>query len=195
MAIDFMVMPLSRYVAGDFVTPAMQFSWDQSLSYRIIGPDGTRELPPNVPFGGTDAAANRERAVPLVLEDLRGIFSSGLPWDERSAAAPRFHRVDPTSFMALLAHEEARTKPSLLTKIFRPRRDRLPHLFGTLFVPGELPEAIEIVSPISAIVASVAIARSSLDRSFPEAAESARETFRAALQDASDLGLPMIVDM
>jgi hypothetical protein len=130
-----------------------------------------------------------------MLEELRRNFSNGLPWDERSDAAPRFHRVDPTSFMALLAHEQARTKPSLLTKIFRPKQDRLPHLFGTLFVPGELPEAIEIESPIGAIMASISIALSSLEHACPEAAESARETFRAALQDASELQLPMIVDM
>lgn len=196
MAIDFMVMPLSRYVAGDFVTPAMQFCWDQQLPYRIVGPDGVRELPPNVPFGGTDAAAKRERFVPMVLDDLRSAFTN-VQWDERSSSVPRFHRVDPTSFQALLAHAESRAKPSLFGKLFKRApadRDRLAHLLGTLFVPGELAQVVEIESPLKATVGSVAIALAELSHPVPADAEPARETLRAALQDASELHLPMIVD-
>lgn len=197
MAIDFMVMPLSRYVAGDFVTPAMQFCWDQEVPYRIMGPDGVRELPPNVPFGGMDAAAKRERFVPMILEDLRRAFTNDVQWDERSSSVPRFHRVDPSSFQALLAHTEKRAKPSLLGKSMKrdpADRDRRAHLLGTLFVPGELAQVVEIESPLKAIMASVSIALAELSQPVPADAEPARETLRAALQDASELCLPMIVD-
>jgi hypothetical protein len=57
VAIDFMVMPLSRYLSGDFITPAMRVAWDQGVPYTIVSPDGTRELPPGLPFGGADAPA------------------------------------------------------------------------------------------------------------------------------------------
>jgi hypothetical protein len=33
MAIEFLVMPLSRYLAGDFVTPAMRSAWQCGAPY------------------------------------------------------------------------------------------------------------------------------------------------------------------
>jgi hypothetical protein len=33
MAIDFMVMPMSRYISGDFVTAAMRWAWEQGVPY------------------------------------------------------------------------------------------------------------------------------------------------------------------
>lgn len=46
MAIDFMVMPLSRYLVGDYVTPVMRMAWDQGIRYTITTQEGTRTLPP-----------------------------------------------------------------------------------------------------------------------------------------------------
>ena len=40
MAIDFMVMPFSRYVVGDFITPVMRYAWEQGL------PTGNPEVQP-----------------------------------------------------------------------------------------------------------------------------------------------------
>lgn len=104
MAIDFMVMPMSRYISGDFVTPAMQLAWDQGFSYSSFGPDGRRDLPPGLPFGGADAATERARIVAMVIEDLCALSPEITrdSWDERSLAQPRFHRVDPESYRALL---------------------------------------------------------------------------------------------
>ena len=50
MAIDFMVMPMSRYIIGDFVTLTMRFAWSQGLPYTIVSPGGKREVPPGSPF-------------------------------------------------------------------------------------------------------------------------------------------------
>ncbi|HEY0466374.1 MAG TPA: hypothetical protein VGC79_19325 [Polyangiaceae bacterium] len=47
MAIDFMVMPMSRYITGDFMAPTMCFAWSQGVPYTIVNPDGKRELPPD----------------------------------------------------------------------------------------------------------------------------------------------------
>ena len=185
MAIDFMIMPLSRYIAGDFITPAMQMSWDLSSSYRIIGPNGVRDIPPNTPFGGVGAAARREQILPDVLDDLRLAFPDRLPWDERSSSAPRFHRVNPASFQALITHAKS---------LVSPERAHVLHLFGSLFVPAQLSQLLKIEAPIEAIVSSTSVALGALDQPFPAEAESARQTLRDALQDASELGLPMIVD-
>jgi hypothetical protein len=117
MAIDFMTMPLSRYLSGDFVTPAMAFAWQQGLPYSLFGPDGRRDIPKDMPFGGADAPASRARFVPMILDDLKklpGTVGASL-WDEASVADPTFHRVDPKSYESLL--EEAKTRaarPSFL---------------------------------------------------------------------------------
>jgi len=34
MAIDFVVMPMTPYIAGDFVTPTMRFAWSQVFRTR-----------------------------------------------------------------------------------------------------------------------------------------------------------------
>src|ERR1043166_564264 len=94
MAIDFMVMPLSRYLAGDFITPAMALLWERGVPYRMVGPDGMRELPPNQPFGGPGAAEKRRALISEVVEALAPAFGGELPWDEASDAEPRFERVD-----------------------------------------------------------------------------------------------------
>jgi hypothetical protein len=65
MAIDFMVMPMSRYITGDFVTPTMRFAWSQGLPYAIVSPDGKREIPPGSPFGGGDAPERRSQVVEM----------------------------------------------------------------------------------------------------------------------------------
>jgi hypothetical protein len=63
MAIDFMVMPMSRYISGDYITPAMRWAWEQGIPYAVHGPQGKRELPPNIPFGGADAPERRAQIV------------------------------------------------------------------------------------------------------------------------------------
>src|SRR5213596_535435 len=107
MAIDFMVMPLSRYLAGDFVTPVMQWSWDNGTPYSIIGPDGARTLPVGVPYGGPDAVEKRRGVLPMLLDDLSAMPIDDGAWDEASNAEPCFHRVDPGAYGALLEYAES----------------------------------------------------------------------------------------
>ena len=104
MAIDFMVMPMSRYITGDFVTPTMRFGWSQGLPHTIVNSEGKREVPPGSPFGGGDAPARRSQVAEMVLDDLRALpceIAAQL-WDERSGAEPRFHRVDAKSHKAFV---------------------------------------------------------------------------------------------
>jgi hypothetical protein len=111
MAIDFMVMPVSRYLAGDFVTPAMAMSWKIGVPYRIVGPEGTREFPPEQPFGGPDAPARRRSLIQAVVDAMAPAFGGTLPWNEASEAVPRFERVDAGSFQALCEHAMNLARP------------------------------------------------------------------------------------
>lgn len=63
MAIDFMVMPLSRYLTGDFITPSMRWSWDSGVPYFVMGPDGKGVVkPPTTP------RAKAHRPVSLMVD-------------------------------------------------------------------------------------------------------------------------------
>ncbi|MGZ6090202.1 MAG: hypothetical protein ACXWUE_42470 [Polyangiales bacterium] len=194
MAIDFFVMPFSRYVAGDFITPAMQLAWETAGRYVIVGPDGTRELANGEPFGGADAAQRREAILPTILDDLRAL-PVPLDWDERSAAEPRFHRVDPTSYRALLEEaNQRRGRPSFLGFLTRAQVTT-PHLTAAVFLPCAFDETFQMASPFERVVGSIDVALRELaagnwsDRTSP-----ARETLHAALEDAQTLRLPMFVD-
>lgn len=190
-----MVMPLSRYVAGDFVTPQMELAWQLGSPYKQIGPNGVRDFPQGVPYGGPDAAERRADVAREVREQLAPLFDP-LPWDEGSQAAPRFHRTDPVALEAFRDHLTAPYKPTLLDRLLR--RSRAPaglaHVFGTIFVPASVAELTQIERPLPGIIASIGTALAFLDAPCPPEAEYARDTLREALVDAQALGLPMIVD-
>lgn len=194
MAIDFMVMPLSRYIAGDFISPAMRVAWDAGLPYSLFGPHGTRQIPKDTPFGGPDAAARREAIMEMLLGDLRALPAiENALWDERSAAEPAFHRVDPGSYAALL-EEAAQPHKRGVFGIFGSVPSAV-HLGTTLLLPCDLAATIEMSSPFVRQVGSTSRALNELSsRTWSAKAASAADTLRAALQDAARLGLPMIVD-
>jgi hypothetical protein len=149
-----------------------------------------------VPFGGADAASRRTEVAREVRAQLAPLFDS-LPWDEDSQAAPRFHRTHAKALQAFEEHITAGYKPSLLDRL-RGRSKApagLEHVLGTIFVPANLARVVQIERPLHGIVASIRTALSFLDAPCPDAdAEFARDTLRAALDDAATLGLPMIVD-
>jgi len=184
MAIDFMVMPMSRYITGDFTTPAMRFAWSQGLPYTVVSSDGKREIPPGSPFGGGDASLRRRQVVEMVLEDLRVLPPeiAGQLWDEHSGTEPRFHRVDPKSYEALLAH-------------FARKAVSPAHCASTLLLTCEFEDPIAMVSPFERTAGAVRRALHELASSrCPPEATSAAETLRDALTDSLELQLPVIVD-
>jgi len=194
MAVDFMVMPLSRYIAGDFISPAMRLAWDAGLPYSLIGPDGTRQIPKDLPFGGPDAPARREAIMEMLLGDLRALplIESSL-WDERSASEPAFHRVDPRSYEALL-EEAAQPQRRGPFGIFGSAPAAM-HVGTTLLLPCDFAATFAMSSPFLRQVGSTPRALKELSgRAWSAMAASAAETLRAALQDAARMGVPMIVD-
>ncbi|PCC69286.1 hypothetical protein SAMN02745121_08891 [Nannocystis exedens] len=195
MAIEFMVMPLSRYIAGDFISPAMRIAWDAGLPYSLIGPHGMRQIPQDTPFGGADASARREAILEMLLGDLRALPEIGdASWDESSVAEPAFHRVDPGSYEALL-EDAARPKKRGLFGIFGTGPSAMLHLGTTLLLPCDFAATIEMTSPFVRRVGSTPRALKELsNRPWSARAASAVETLRTALQDAARRGLPMIVD-
>ncbi|NPC71060.1 MULTISPECIES: hypothetical protein [Corallococcus] len=195
MAIDFMSMPISRYIVGDFITPAMRSAWERGVPYSIIGPEGARHLPEGLPFGGPAAPERRASVIAMLVEDLRQLpdcIATQL-WDENSDAAPRFHRVDTASYEALV--EEAR-KPIKSFLGIRKRGDgHRSHVAATLFLPCDFDAPFEMVTPLRCLTGSTFRALDALERMrWPLNAEAAAESLRAALMAARESRVPMIVD-
>jgi hypothetical protein len=193
MAVDFMVMPLSRYIAGDFVTPVMQYAWQQGVPYFIFGPDGKREFPPDTPFGGPGASEHRLKIQTLLDEDLRQLPTeiTNALWNERSSAESCFHRVESASY-AQLVEFSARPKRSLFGLIRKPTAS---HLTASLFLPCQFSVAFDMKSPFERRTGSALQALEELKTGhWPQETTNAVETLRVAFTDAIELKLPMIVD-
>jgi hypothetical protein len=193
MAIDLMVMPLSRYFSGDYITPMMREMWEQGLPYKIVGPEGVKACPPGLPMGGEGAAAHRESIQEDLSQDLRALpepISSKL-WDERSEVPPRIHRIDHVSFGKLL--ELAPGKKGLLG--IGGKRP-IPELHATLFFPQDFEGVLDLELPMQAQAASAPRLLAKLvAATIPAEAEEASAVLGEALRDCIELGFPMIVDM
>jgi hypothetical protein len=186
MAIDFMVMPLSRYISGDFITPVMRLCWEQGVPYTQVGPQGSREFPKDTPFGGAGASLRREQLMEMLYGDLN-MLGQGIPsqlWNERSAVEISFHRVEPKSYEALLKEAAQRAT----------RGSR--HCTASLFLPCEFPDAFDMTTPFERLTGSSHRALWELEQgsAWPDETSLARETLLAALRDSLGSNLPMIVD-
>lgn len=164
----------------------MTFAWDQGLPYSVFTPAGRHDIAKNTPFGGPAASASRARFAPMLLDDLADLRSTlgATLWDEASAAAPRFHRVEPTSYESLLQEAKGRTS------------DGAAHLAAMVFFPATFAAPFDMPVVFERRAGSAPAALRELERGkWAVAATSARDTLVAALRDATSLHLPMIVDL
>ncbi len=201
MAVDFFVMPISRYLAGDFTTPVMRLAWSLGKPYSLIGVT-VREIPIGEPFGGVTSPQRRQHFLSpgMLLDDL-GKYPSSVRdhlWDEGSAAEPRFHRVDVHSYGALIEENRnaMRTAHSSWSGLRKKADKQRSHLAAQLFLPIDFDEPFLTEHVFEGWLAgSVSTALHQLSEGKgSQSSEFARETLRQALTDAAELRLPMIVD-
>ena len=89
----------------------MRFFWSQGIPYTLmLAGHPPKQLPPDQPFGGPEAPSKRKAFLASgMLSANLARYPAPIPanlWDEASPKEPRFHRVDPRSYGALL--EESR---------------------------------------------------------------------------------------
>lgn len=160
MAVDIMVMPLARYISGNYITPFMEQIWALQGVYKVVRPavameDAIEEIPPGVPFGGLQAEARCEAIAGELVQCLKQQpeLAGGL-WDE--AAEPAFFdRVDHGTLWDLRwrAATMVGEKPSLLRRIARRLLGRgevaTPATLAAvnIFVPGAFDEPFELEAP------------------------------------------------
>jgi hypothetical protein len=197
MAIDFMIMPLSRYISGDFITPAMRFALEQGVPYSIVGPEGRKDYPAGEPFGGASAPERRAAIQTMLQEDLKKLPPDVVRqlWDEQSNVEPRFHRVDSASYSALIAQAASKKVRTSLFGILKREQPVAPHVTANLLIPCEFDEIFAMSSPFNRITGSMPRALQELaSNAWAAEAQIACETLSEALKHATHSRLPMIVD-
>jgi hypothetical protein len=179
MGLELFVMPLSRYWAGDYITPTMRMAWREfGHPYIVTRPNKPPlVLPEGTPWGGGDAPAKRRAMHALVAETLaawrRGLGDFTL--DEESNAEPRFWRPLPRSWQALIA--------------LTGSQSHLRH--GRIFLPCDFQE---MACTKSYTLASLPVARRELAAIRDCAPRDAADELDGALSAAEELAFPLIVD-
>ena len=200
MTIDLFIMPLTRYLAGDYVSEAMRYAWSMGQPYRVETPDGeTAEVPRGMPFGGRDASAKRQALLPPMQElfdSLPGIRAGHRPWDEASDAEPVFCGVDANAYDLLVrdARSQLEKRPSWILRTATNEQAYTPHLaYAHYFVPFSFRAPFERGAET---IGSLDKLRNELEQLEPSAgAERVYRDFRVMCDRAQALRLPLIVDM
>jgi len=184
-------MALSRYISGDFITPAMRQCWEQGIPYKIMRPfQQIQDLPPNIPFGGKDAPQKRTEALGVV----RNIQAQlGMSWNDSSDAEPTFHRVDPISYESLTRDASRLDKePSILGNVLGRQAYSSQIAHGTIFIPPNFDEMMEsdfcVIGSLPRLEVELA------SNKWSSQAKSAKQTLQNAINDAKRLRLPLIID-
>lgn len=204
MAVDLLVMPISRYIAGDYITPMMQGAWDEGIPYSILGPNGAVELLPGIPFGGNNASERRREIAGMVADDLQPYIEDlGFGWDEGSDAAPSFHRFSHDTYAA--GQELLNAKKGVLGF---GRRAAIPEL-ATLFLPQSFEGVFSMEEPLDVMFASAPETFEKLRHLSARKHRNESARFRnkindslaefvtvmsAAFRDAIETGFPVIID-
>lgn len=198
MTVDLYIMPLSRYLSGDYISEAMQSAWQDGRNYELVTPDETVICPPGQPFGGPDAAQKRHALLPQMQElfdALPGIRKGYRPWNEASDEAPVFRRVDDESYRALVrdAKTNLEKRPSWIVRSTGGPQPYSPHVvYATYFVPFSFKAPFDRGTETLGSLHKLRTELGELVAS-PDAAAAHRD-FRFMSDEADRLQLPLIVD-
>jgi hypothetical protein len=197
MAIDLLIMPLSRLWSGDYITPAMRQAWDLGVPYRIVRPNQEiQEFASGTPYGGEDAPTKRKEYIVLARRYItqlpQGI--SKYAWDESSSVEPEFYRLDPKSFGSLL--EEAQEKISKSQSLFQRVTGRspcIPHLpSAEAFFPVPFQHVFELDRKR---IGSLVMLKSELEKTvWSQRVEPSLGILREGVEKALHLRFPMFID-
>lgn len=180
MAVDLMILPLSQYWSGNYVTPVMKDCWDRGISYTLVTPEGPRELPPGVPMGGQDAAAEQASLEIDVVQPLLHSLPEGFTaWSEEPVDL-WFRRVDTSSLAALFTAAQQQEQPNQLSS-------------AVIFLPSE---AALMFRALDIVFGSLGALRRQLESTeWPVEAEPAVTALLEAVGEAQRRVRPLVLDM
>lgn len=199
MAVDLLVIPLSRYLAGDFVTPEMRAAWDRGEVARIETVAGeTIECPKGTPLGGKEAKVQASKWREA-MDRYRASLPHGIDaieWNEDAAGAEVVETVDHNAWGALVtaARKKYERRGGLLTKLLSGRPKAASHVVnGVVFVDAAFARPFQKGEVIFASLPGALVELSDLE-GLDALAGAAREAFQKAAVEAREQALPLIVD-
>ncbi len=199
MAVDLLVIPLSRYLAGDVVTPEMRAAWERGEVARIetVGGD-VIECPKGTPIGGEGAAEQAKK-----WREAMDRYRASLPhdigaidWDEDAAGAEVVASVEHVAWGALVdaARKKYERRGGLLTKLLSGRPKAASHLVnGVVFVDAAFARPFQKGALIFASLPGALVELSDLG-TLDALSAAAGEAFKTAATIAREQALPLIVD-
>ncbi len=147
MAVDVLVMPLSRYFSGHYITPAMELAWREQGVYAYGRPGDIQEIPPGVPLGGLPAAAHANQLRAALASRFAELAQPlGYPWGERESGPIYFQRLEHDAFLELRwqATVALEKKPRWWNRLLG-RKPAACHLAAaTVFLPVNFAAPVEI---------------------------------------------------
>jgi hypothetical protein len=149
MAVDVLVMPLARYLSGNYVTPAMEQAWREHGSYAFGTPSAIEEIPPGVPLGGLHAAQRAEQFHHVLAEAFQQIpAAKGYPWGERPSGATYFQRLDHDLLLELRwqAAVSLEQRPGWFARLWGKRASTSHLASAAVFLPADFAEPFELSS-------------------------------------------------
>lgn len=195
-----LVLPISRYVSGDYVTTDMRSSWARGAKHVVQDATGRRELAEGEPLGGAAAPGRRRAALASLERALLAVPAAARAplWDERDDGEAVCFDAPRAAYEALVgeASREAPAAGSLFDRLAARVRPRpAPHLPAVLFLPAPFDPPFTLREPLVRLTGSAPRALAELDRgAFSELARPAAETLRAALDACVRQKLPLFVD-
>lgn len=135
MSIELLVLPLSRYLSGDYISPAMRAAWDLGSDYVRVSPnEPPLRIPAGQVLGGAAAAARRAEILPMVVDMQRNVTGRVDAWDERVGGDTPGFILDPVAFEALSRDALATERTSIFKALMRTAQ--ASHLGrGQFFLP------------------------------------------------------------
>jgi len=184
MAIEVLIMPLSRYWAGDYVTPGMQRALDPSAPrYKAPARRFSRH-DASLPGGPERAAQERtqllEKRIPQLIRNFPYEASSG--WIETSETEPLFFELERAGYEHVLMDGQDASF------------DHMPHLLtASIFLP---PRFVRTFEREGLQYGSIPVLTGELRKvSWSRDAEQTAALFAHASTEALRLNLPLFVDL
>ena len=124
MAVDLLVMPLSRYWSGSYITPEMRAAWAKNGTCQIARVDGADEtLKENTPIGGEDAYERWAR-----LRDAIPTYLASLPYDVANEDWPESDPQEP--FISSIPHPDYGAYLEIARKTLEPSPSLWQRMIG-----------------------------------------------------------------
>lgn len=193
VTVELYIMPLSRFLSGNFASDAMQQAWRMGADYRMPTAAGGGSRPRGVPYGGPDAPRLQDEWLEKTQRFMLDLPAElgGVHWNE-SARQSRYHSLTEVGLEELRRQARRRLdkRPTLGGLISR-RRYRSHTGHAQVFLPVLFESAFSHEERQYGSVLTLLKELTQAEWTSPAAA--CVKVLQAAGREAAELRLPLIV--